>query len=376
MHVTRLIHWGPLMTLLIITWVSFATLYSSFVLSSSQSIFQVGIVLFYMTCAALTIYHFISAIYLGPGYLCEGWKPKDEQDSQFLQYCSLCRGYKAPRAHHCRKCQRCVLKMDHHCPWINNCVGHINHGHFISFLFFAIIGSASASYILSFFLYYSINRTWYDYYDIVTEPILSLSIWSLLFLMLALGLSIGVVLAVGALFIIQLRAIIRNRTGIEDWIIEKALYRLKDKSEMFIHPYFLEVISFSCKPASNGIDWPIRAGSGNYDLTSEQLHQKAEKRLRMREYIVTRSYSGYMCPLISQGLKVALHPPLTGEPRIVSNKGDVVKVSRWKKYWLYGDKIMLNSERRVRGWFPRKCAVEMSESFKSITGDNWTKKII
>ena len=26
--------------------------------------------------------------------------------------------------------------IDHHCPWINNCVGHFNHGHFIRFLFF------------------------------------------------------------------------------------------------------------------------------------------------------------------------------------------------------------------------------------------------
>lgn len=42
----------------------------------------------------------------------------------YLQYCSVCEGYKAPRSHHCRKCGRCVMKMDHHCPWLN-CVSII-----------------------------------------------------------------------------------------------------------------------------------------------------------------------------------------------------------------------------------------------------------
>ena len=29
-----------------------------------------------------------------------------EEDEEYLQYCKLCSGFKAPRAHHCRKCQR------------------------------------------------------------------------------------------------------------------------------------------------------------------------------------------------------------------------------------------------------------------------------
>jgi len=38
-------------------------------------------------------------------------------------FCKRCCKPRPDRAHHCRICGICVLRMDHHCPWINNCVG-------------------------------------------------------------------------------------------------------------------------------------------------------------------------------------------------------------------------------------------------------------
>ncbi|KAI8603726.1 zf-DHHC-domain-containing protein [Dissophora ornata] len=57
------------------------------------------------------------------------------------RYCSTCDAYKPPRTHHCRNCKKCVLKMDHHCPWVNNCVGYFNYGHFVRFIIWTTIST-------------------------------------------------------------------------------------------------------------------------------------------------------------------------------------------------------------------------------------------
>ncbi|XP_003703773.1 DNZDHHC/NEW1 zinc finger protein 11 isoform X1 [Megachile rotundata] len=56
----------------------------------------------------------------------------DERDNWTV--CTGCETYRPPKAHHCRICKRCVRRMDHHCPWINNCVGERNQKYFIQFL--------------------------------------------------------------------------------------------------------------------------------------------------------------------------------------------------------------------------------------------------
>ena len=58
-----------------------------------------------MALSCLTMFHYIVAMFDGPGYVPKKWEPKDANEKPDLQYCSTCEGFKAPRAHHCRKCE-------------------------------------------------------------------------------------------------------------------------------------------------------------------------------------------------------------------------------------------------------------------------------
>jgi palmitoyltransferase len=64
----------------------------------------------------------------------EGWRT-----------CRKCKCGKPPRAHHCSVCGRCVMKMDHHCPWVNNCVGFYNYRYFCMFVLYTAFGCAHAA---------------------------------------------------------------------------------------------------------------------------------------------------------------------------------------------------------------------------------------
>ncbi|KAK9326736.1 DHHC palmitoyltransferase-domain-containing protein [Lipomyces starkeyi] len=51
-----------------------------------------------------------------------------------INYCTVCRIWRPARAIHCRDCDSCIDFMDHHCVWLNNCIGARNYRYFFCFI--------------------------------------------------------------------------------------------------------------------------------------------------------------------------------------------------------------------------------------------------
>ncbi|KAE8617582.1 hypothetical protein XENTR_v10009126 [Xenopus tropicalis] len=69
-----------------------------------------------------------------PTYLEQGVMIPEAPSGMRLRRCGYCLLQQPIRARHCKTCHHCVRRFDHHCPWIENCVGERNHPLFMLYL--------------------------------------------------------------------------------------------------------------------------------------------------------------------------------------------------------------------------------------------------
>uniref|UniRef100_F1L4J0 Palmitoyltransferase n=1 Tax=Ascaris suum TaxID=6253 RepID=F1L4J0_ASCSU len=371
----RLLHWGPIIAMAITLSIGISATYLHlqwWPLNSVGSFLHLSLFLLFNY---LVFSNLAQSAFIGPGYVPLAWSPPSVEFTSHLQYCAVCEGYKVPRSHHCSTCGRCVMKMDHHCPWINNCVGHRNHAYFIRFLAAAVAGCIHGAMIISLALYRGLFRAWYIQYG-SGEPEVILTVYTFIMSVFAFGLALGVIVAVGFLLIVQLKGVWKNRTGIEDYIVDKA--NSYERSNEFLYPYDLgwkrnvrEVLgTWNGLPVGNGVWWPIRRPTSQFSLSEEQLMQKRIKRLNAREVQIIRKFDGTCLSALLIGFRVFICQPCSDERRISVEVGERWMVTRVNKYWFYATKkvedpeqeeklnhpLALRHHRALRGWFPRVCA--------------------
>nr|KAF6476967.1 zinc finger DHHC-type palmitoyltransferase 3 [Rousettus aegyptiacus] len=79
---------------------------------------------------------------------------------QVVYKCPKCCSIKPDRAHHCSVCKRCIRKMDHHCPWVNNCVGENNQKYFVLFTMYIALISLHALIMVGFHFLRCFEEDW------------------------------------------------------------------------------------------------------------------------------------------------------------------------------------------------------------------------
>jgi hypothetical protein len=132
------------------------------------------------------------------------------------RHCKWCGKYKPDRCHHCRVCKTCILKMDHHCPWIYNCVGFANYKDF----FLLLVYTALDCHLIVWTMLESVLRAF-------TSPQMSLLAMFGTFFGEALAFFVGVLVTMFLGFHIYL--MINARTTIE--FCEKSLPKKPEKVE-------------------------------------------------------------------------------------------------------------------------------------------------
>lgn len=145
--------------------------------------------------------------------------PSVEDIKQYLErprYCKKCKKWKPPRAHHCSVTGACVVKMDHYCVWVLNCVGLLNYKQFLLFLIYALLACLMSAAMLV-----------QPCIDFVGSPSAQQNVGTMVLAFLSFVFCAAFSLALIGFLIMHTRLVVINHTSIEAY----------EKEEMRPWPY-------------------------------------------------------------------------------------------------------------------------------------------
>jgi len=125
-------------------------------------------------------YYLIRAHLAQPGYY-QGEEISSENFERYVEdglerenFCTTCLHRKPLRCKHCKFCNKCCMNFDHHCPWVDNCIGtpaggRGSHYYFVMFLIVSNITHVLLEFLgLYVFYYYPDRPPWYHIISLVT----------------------------------------------------------------------------------------------------------------------------------------------------------------------------------------------------------------
>ena len=114
--------------------------------------------------------------YSNPGYLVS----KNSQEERTSRYCEKCQINKQVKISHCPICEKCIFSRDHHCFWVDNCIGYLNHKIFLIYLI-TLVSLFIYSEFIIFTHFSSLNESkslieclFNDYYKNFSRSLMSL----------------------------------------------------------------------------------------------------------------------------------------------------------------------------------------------------------
>ncbi|XP_057979180.1 probable protein S-acyltransferase 15 [Malania oleifera] len=184
--------------------------------------------------AFLCGFSFFVCVLADPGHVPSSYVP-DIEDSdvsdqepkkigRHVRYCDKCHTYKPLRAHHCRVCRKCILRMDHHCLWINNCVGYWNYKAFVILVLYAAIGSMYSTVMI---VNCALQKDW-DFSGSSSVKIFFVTCGAMVF---------GLSLTLGTLLGWHIYLVTHNMTTIEHREGTRAAWLAKKSGQSYRHPY-------------------------------------------------------------------------------------------------------------------------------------------